>query len=378
MRSVTDKYGAVQSNYNYDAFGSPYLSNLDNDMSFGYCGKVYDNGTGLYDYGFRDYSPNSARFTTIDPVRDGVNWFAYVVNDPVNYVDPNGCFALEVLLVKAGLGFAGGFLEDAGTQVIVNMASGQDFKEALRNVDYKQAAKTGAIGAVTSVIVVPTGKTLGKTVVAAVKAVGKNATAALINESVQVASNMKNGQSFQEAVSNIDVSGVRNAYVSSAVTGAADKYVSSAVNKVVGNPKVYKEAAVVQNVISNVTGTVAGTAYGNSSEGKPLTEGMGGDVLISSLAGFVSGFIMKTGTLTNNGNVLYSETLKNGKETIEVLTTTAPKEWGKSLAVSVGQEVVSASSNQGTKNDFSTRLNNFAKNAFNLNPFNSFSGGCTK
>ncbi|NLK45774.1 MAG: hypothetical protein GX297_03865, partial [Treponema sp.] len=42
------------------------------------------------DYGFRDYSPNNARFTTIDPIRDGNNWFAYVVNDPVNYIDPFG------------------------------------------------------------------------------------------------------------------------------------------------------------------------------------------------------------------------------------------------------------------------------------------------
>ena len=87
VRSVTDKYGAVQSSYDYDAFGSPYLGNLDNDMSFGYTGKAYDAGTGLYDYGFRDYSPVSARFTTVDPIRDGSNWFSYVVNDPVNYVD---------------------------------------------------------------------------------------------------------------------------------------------------------------------------------------------------------------------------------------------------------------------------------------------------
>lgn len=41
----------------------------------------------MYDYGFRDYSPVSARFTTVDPIRDGSNWFSYVVNDPVNYVD---------------------------------------------------------------------------------------------------------------------------------------------------------------------------------------------------------------------------------------------------------------------------------------------------
>ena len=95
VRSVTDKYGAVQSSYDYDAFGSPYLGNLENDIGFGYCGKVYDVGTGLYDYGFRDYSPVNARFTTVDPIRDGSNWFSYVVNDPVNYVDPLGLTATD-------------------------------------------------------------------------------------------------------------------------------------------------------------------------------------------------------------------------------------------------------------------------------------------
>ena len=98
VRNATDKYGTVQSDYSYGIFGSPYLGNLENDIGFGYCGKTYDVGTGLYNYGFRDYSPVSARFTTVDPVRDGANWFAYVVNDPVNYVDlwglsPNDIFS---------------------------------------------------------------------------------------------------------------------------------------------------------------------------------------------------------------------------------------------------------------------------------------------
>ncbi|MBQ4496192.1 MAG: hypothetical protein II973_01680 [Spirochaetaceae bacterium] len=37
----------------------------------------------------------SARFTTVDPIRDGANWFSYVVNDPVNYVDPFGLTATD-------------------------------------------------------------------------------------------------------------------------------------------------------------------------------------------------------------------------------------------------------------------------------------------
>ena len=37
------------------------------------------------------------RFTTVDPVRDGSNWFAYVNNDPVNYVDLDGLMAVPVV-----------------------------------------------------------------------------------------------------------------------------------------------------------------------------------------------------------------------------------------------------------------------------------------
>jgi len=56
-------------------------------MNLGYLGKPYDTATGLYNYGYRDYKPQAARFTTVDPIRDGNNWFAYVNNDPVNWID---------------------------------------------------------------------------------------------------------------------------------------------------------------------------------------------------------------------------------------------------------------------------------------------------
>ena len=83
----SNEFGSV----NYDIFGSPYQQSgsfLENDsLDFGYLGKPYNADTELYDYGFRDYSPEIARFSTVDPIRDGRNWFSYVVNDPVNYVD---------------------------------------------------------------------------------------------------------------------------------------------------------------------------------------------------------------------------------------------------------------------------------------------------
>ena len=83
----SSEFGAIF----YDIFGNPYQktgSFLANDsLDFGYLGKPYNADTELYDYGFRDYSPNIARFTSVDPIRDGRNWYCYVVNDPVNFVD---------------------------------------------------------------------------------------------------------------------------------------------------------------------------------------------------------------------------------------------------------------------------------------------------
>jgi RHS repeat-associated protein len=87
VRSASDEMGNLESRYEYDAFGKPYLGGLDGGMSLGYTGKPYDSATGLYDYGYRDYAPGLARFTTVDPIRDGSNWFAYVNNDPVNWID---------------------------------------------------------------------------------------------------------------------------------------------------------------------------------------------------------------------------------------------------------------------------------------------------
>jgi hypothetical protein len=45
-----------------------------------------------------------ARFTTVDPIRDGNNWFAYVNNDPVNYADRRGLESSEFQLrVEIGI-----------------------------------------------------------------------------------------------------------------------------------------------------------------------------------------------------------------------------------------------------------------------------------
>jgi RHS repeat-associated protein len=96
-RSVTGGTGQLEDRYEYDAFGTPYKGGFDSGMNRGYTGKPYDSVTGLYDYGYRDYAPAAARFTTVDPIRDGNNWFAYVHNNPVSYIDLWGLLDWDLL-----------------------------------------------------------------------------------------------------------------------------------------------------------------------------------------------------------------------------------------------------------------------------------------
>ena len=91
VRSTSNIHSMDFGSVSYDIFGSPYQKTgsflATDSLDFGYLGKPYNGDTELYDYGFRDYSPEIARFTSVDPIRDGRNWYSYVVNDPVNYVD---------------------------------------------------------------------------------------------------------------------------------------------------------------------------------------------------------------------------------------------------------------------------------------------------
>jgi RHS repeat-associated protein len=94
--TATNEYGVLEDRYEYDAFGQPYAGDLESGMNLGYTGKPYDSATGLYNFGYRDYQPVAARFTTVDPIRDGSNWFAYVNNDPVNWIDLWGLSTSDV------------------------------------------------------------------------------------------------------------------------------------------------------------------------------------------------------------------------------------------------------------------------------------------
>ena len=86
---MTNQWGSPLRTFDYDVFGNP-LQDRPERFRHGFTGKEYDSWTGLYNYGFRDYAPVLGRFTTVDPVQDGHNWYAYVNSDPVSWLDPWG------------------------------------------------------------------------------------------------------------------------------------------------------------------------------------------------------------------------------------------------------------------------------------------------
>ena len=55
-----------------------------------YTGHRYDNISELYYAKARMYSADDKRFTSIDPIKDGLNWYEYCMGNPQRYTDPRG------------------------------------------------------------------------------------------------------------------------------------------------------------------------------------------------------------------------------------------------------------------------------------------------
>jgi len=105
--SLTDSAGAVQTNYTFQAFGGTTTAGAASANTQTYAGRE-DDGIGLLYYRSRYYSPTLQRFISQDPIGLGggdINLYAYVGNDPVDFLDPMGL--LKVYVWKSRPGYWG-------------------------------------------------------------------------------------------------------------------------------------------------------------------------------------------------------------------------------------------------------------------------------
>ncbi len=96
--SVADASGNVVKRIEYDTFGKIISdSNPAFAVPFGFAGGLYDRDTKLVRFGYRDYDPETGRWTAKDPILfagGDTDLYGYCLNDPVNFVDPEGLMEL--------------------------------------------------------------------------------------------------------------------------------------------------------------------------------------------------------------------------------------------------------------------------------------------
>ena len=94
VAQLTNESGLTVAQYSYDAFGNTITSSgvEANHNTYRFSTKEIHANSGLYDYGYRFYSPGLGKWINRDPVQEsgGINLYGYVKNNPVNRIDPYG------------------------------------------------------------------------------------------------------------------------------------------------------------------------------------------------------------------------------------------------------------------------------------------------
>ena len=102
LRVVTDTNGNIVKEITYDSYGNIISdTNPSFKVPFGFAGGLYDADTKLVHFGYREYDPEIGRWLGKDPLLFGggdTNLYGYVLQDPVNLVDPWGLAWIDIFL----------------------------------------------------------------------------------------------------------------------------------------------------------------------------------------------------------------------------------------------------------------------------------------
>ena len=96
-KCVSDEAGIVEVRYVYRAFGSQLAKIGSSEAKYTYGGKELDGENGLYYFNARYYDAEVGRFISVDPAKDGGNWYVYANNNPLRFVDPTGLVINEII-----------------------------------------------------------------------------------------------------------------------------------------------------------------------------------------------------------------------------------------------------------------------------------------
>ncbi|MBI9077885.1 MAG: RHS repeat-associated core domain-containing protein [Desulfatibacillum sp.] len=103
VTALCDSTGAASAAYAYDPYGNLLYSAGTPEQPFRFSTKEYDGETGLYYFGYRFYSPATARWLTRDPKGEAasLNLYEFTRSNPLSYFDPLGAQDAELAAMDA-------------------------------------------------------------------------------------------------------------------------------------------------------------------------------------------------------------------------------------------------------------------------------------
>ncbi|RJX36755.1 RHS repeat protein [Paenibacillus pinisoli] len=93
--------GSVLNEYSYDIWGKPIVEEEEIPNTFRYSGEFWDSSTELQYLRARWYDPITGRFVNEDTYQGDIyktqtlNYYTYVINNPLKYIDPTGNYCVS-------------------------------------------------------------------------------------------------------------------------------------------------------------------------------------------------------------------------------------------------------------------------------------------